>query len=255
MTGIRRSLLATLIVSLSLLGACTPAQLETLARPEATPSGLSEEAWSHALAAHEQATVLGLTVKPLIAVIDFSRPSTERRLWVVDINTREILANEFVAHGVRSGGVYATRFSNRWGSNQSSLGTFVTANAYYGVRGLSLRLKGLEPGINDRAWDRGIVLHGTPNVTPERARQGSQGRTEGCPAVSREAARRLVPLLEDGVVVFAWYPDHDFLARSDFVDRSLSWIRDTSGPPVVRSGPAATIVPTRSPSTAQTNDR
>lgn len=255
MAGYRRSLLATLLLPLLLLGACTPAQLESLPWPESTPSGISEEAWAHALAAHEQATVLGLTAKPLVAVIDFSRPSTERRLWVVDIHTREVLMHEYVAHGVRSGGVYATMFSNRWGSNQSSLGTFITANSYHGVRGLSLRLKGMEPGINDRAWDRGIVIHGTPNVSPERARYGTQGRTEGCPAVSRDAARRLVPLLEDGVVVFAWYPDQNLLARSEFVDRSLSWIRDTSGPPVVRSEPAATTDPTRSPSTAQTSGR
>ncbi len=255
MAGYRRTLLATRLVPLLLLGACTPAQLESLPWPESTPSGISEEAWAHALAAHEQATVLGLTAKPLIAVIDFSRPSTERRLWVIDTHTRDVLMHEHVAHGFRSGGTYATRFSNRWGSNQSSLGTFVTANSYRGVRGLSLRLKGVEPGINDRAWDRGIVIHGTPNVSPERARYGSMGRTEGCPAVSREAARRLVPLLEEGVVVFAWYPDQNFLARSEFVDRSVSWIRDTSGPPVVRSAPAATTDPTRSPSTSQTGGR
>lgn len=255
MTGLRRTLLATTSVLLSLLGACTPAQLETLPWPDAMPSGIPEEAWMHALAAHEQATVLGFTSKSLLTIIDFSRPSTERRLWVVDIHTRQVLAHEYVAHGVRSGGVYATRFSNRSGSNQSSLGTFVTANAYYGVRGLSLRLRGLESGINDRAWDRGIVIHGTPNVSADRARSGSQGRTEGCPAVSREAAQRLVPLLEDGVVVFAWYPDHDFLARSEFLDRGLSWTRDTSGPPVLRGAPAATTAPTQSPSSAQRDGR
>jgi hypothetical protein len=252
----RRFLLATLIVSMSLLGACTPAQLESLPVPEESPSGLSEEAWAHALAAHEQATVLGHTTKSLLAVIDYSRPSTERRLWVVDINTREVLMNEYVAHGFRSGGVYPTRFSNRYGSKQSSLGTFVTEGAaYYGVRGLALRLKGLEPGINDRARDRGIVIHGTPNVSEQRARYGNQGRTEGCPAVSREAAKLLVPMLEDGVVVFAWYPDHNFLTRSEFVDRTLSWTRDTDGPQFVKWVPAVTSGPTRNPSISQRDDR
>jgi len=255
MAPFRRLLLATILVSISLLGACTPAQLDSLPWPEATPSGISEEAWAHALAAHEQATVLGYTSKSLIAVIDYSRPSTERRLWVIDINSREVLMNEYVAHGVRSGGVYPTMFSNRVGSNQSSLGTFVTENSYYGVRGLSLRLKGLEPGINDRARDRGIVIHGTPNVTADRARYGNQGRTEGCPAVSRDAARRLVPMLEDGVVVFAWYPDHNFLARSEFLDRSLSWTRDIDAPPVVRAAPAESSDLTRSPSSGRTGGR
>jgi hypothetical protein len=255
MAGSRFTLLATTILSLSLLGACTPAQLDTLPWPESTPSGISEEAWAHALAAHEQATVLGYTSKSLIAVIDFSRPSTERRLWVIDLGTHEVLMNEYVAHGFRSGGVYPTKFSNRYGSKQSSLGTFITENSYYGVRGLSLRLKGVEQGINDRARDRGIVIHGTPNVGPDRARSGSMGRTEGCPAVSRDAARRLVPMLEDGVVVFAWYPDHNFLARSEFVDRSLSWTRDTSGPPVLRSAPGESSAPTQSPSTGQRDGR
>ena len=255
MPDLRRCLLATFTVSLSLLGACTPAQLETLPWPEETPSGLSEEAWAHALAAHDQATILGYTSKSLIAVIDYSRPSTERRLWVVDIDSREVLMNEYVAHGVRSGGTYPTMFSNRYGSNQSSLGTFITENSYYGVRGLSLRLRGLERGINDRARDRGIVIHGTPNVSEERARYGTQGRTEGCPAVSREAAARLVRMLEDGVVVFAWYPDHNLLTRSEFVDRSLSWTRDTDGPQFVKWVPAVTSVQTRSPSTEQRDDR
>lgn len=255
MAGFCRPLLATLIVALSLLGACTPAQLESLPWPEASPPGLSEEAWAHALAAHGQATVSGYTASSLLAVIDFSQPSTERRLWVVDLDTREVLMNEYVAHGVRSGGIYPTMFSNRYGSNQSSLGTFITENSYYGVRGLSLRLRGLEPGINDRARDRGIVIHGTPNVSAHRARAGTQGRTEGCPAVSREAATRLVPMLEGGVVVFAWYPDHDFLARSAFLDRTLSWTRDTDGPQFVKWVPAVTIDPIRSPSTAQRDDR
>jgi hypothetical protein len=255
MAAFRRSLLATLIVSMSLLGACTPAQIESLPVPEASPSGLSEEAWAHALAAHEQATILGYTTKSIIAVIDYSRPSTERRLWVVDINTGEILLNEYVAHGVRSGGIYPTMFSNRYGSKQSSLGTFITEDSYYGVRGLALRLKGLEPGINDRARDRGIVIHGTPNVSEQRALYGSQGRTEGCPAVSREVAKRLVPMLEDGLVVFAWYPDHNLLARSDFLDKSLSWTRDTDGPQFVKWVPAVTIGPTRNPSISQRDDR
>ena len=255
MTGLRRSLLATISVSLSLLGACTPAQLETLPWPETTPSGLSEEAWAHALAAHQQATILGYTSKSVMAVIDYSRPSTERRLWVVDLNTGDVLMNEYVAHGYRSGGVYSTKFSNRYGSKQTSLGTFITENSYYGIRGLSLRLRGLEAGINDRARDRGIVIHGTPNVSDKRARTGTQGRTEGCPAVSREVARLLVPMLEDGVVVFAWYPDYNFLTRSQFVDRSLSWTRDTDGPPVVRWAPVGTTDQTRSPSTSQKDGR
>ena len=215
----RPAFLRRLACGLALLSvSCVPGPGDWVPGPEAGPAGMSAEAWSHGLAAYNRASVEGRTRSPLLTIIDFSLPSNQRRLWVVDIGTGEVLATEHVAHGVRSGGLYSVSFSNRDGSNQSSLGTFVTARSYWGVRGLSLRLKGLEPGINDRAMARGIVLHGTPSVSETRARQGAIGRTEGCPAVSMEAARRLVPLLEDGVVVFAWYPDRTLLARSAYLD-------------------------------------
>jgi hypothetical protein len=185
-----------------------------------TPRGISAEAWANGLAAHRQATLEGKTTSSLLTIIDFSRPSTEQRLWVVDVGTHEVLMSEYVAHGQHSGGLWATRFSNRDGTHQSSLGTFITATTYIGVRGLALRLRGLEPGINDNAWTRGIVIHGTPNVSAARARKGSMGRTEGCPAVPRESARRLIRLIENGVVVFAWYPDPAFLTTSEYVERA-----------------------------------
>lgn len=215
------------VLAASLLAAaCQPAYYGyPLVGPEVVPSGMTSDAWVHALAAHDEATARGLTSKPLLVVIDYSLPSDVRRLWVLSAHTGEVLAHEYVAHAARSGGVWATAFSNRDGSRQSSLGAFLTANRYMGVRGLSLRLHGLEPGINDRAWVRGIVLHGSPGVNAERARRGALGRTDGCPAVSVEAARRLVPLLEDGVVVFAWYPDRRFLVRSEFVDPGAAAIR------------------------------
>jgi hypothetical protein len=217
------------LIALLLGAACQPAYYGYHAPLPEAPAGISGEAWTHALAAHDRAARRGLTSRPLLAVIDYSLPSTERRLWVVNLETGEVLAHEYVAHAVASGGVWATAFSNRDGSRQSSLGTFLTAGRYIGVRGLSLRLHGLEPGINDRAWVRGIVLHGTPNVTPERARRGALGRTDGCPAVSVEAARRLIPLLEDGAVLFVWYPDPNFLARSAFVDQGAAAVRLSAG--------------------------
>jgi hypothetical protein len=156
----------------------------------------------------------------LLTVIYYTLPSTTRRLWVVDLGTSQVLMHEYVAHGAGSGGTFATGFSNRYGSKRSSVGTFVTGNTYVGVRGLSRRLKGLEPGINDRAWDRGIVIHGTPGVSAAKARLGKMGRTEGCPAVPRESARKLIGLLEEGSVLFIWYPDRTLLETSEFVDRS-----------------------------------
>src|ERR1044071_4009728 len=104
------------------------------------PAGMSSEAWVHAHAAYAHAERDGRAAKPLLTVSDSSLPSSARRLWVVDLSTNEVVMNEYVAHGERSGGTWATDFSNRFGSNRSSLGTFVTLNTYRGVRGLSLRL-------------------------------------------------------------------------------------------------------------------
>jgi hypothetical protein len=206
---------------LFLATACVGPGAETGVDPlryDAPPEGIPGEAWTHALAAHRQASLVGHTQSPLLTIIDFTRVATERRLWVVDVVTRQVHLTEFVAHGQHSGGLWPTQFSNREGTNQSSLGTFITASTYIGVRGLSLRLKGVEPGINDNAWSRGIVIHGTPNVSEARARKGTMGRTEGCPAVPTTSARRLIRLIENGVVVFAWYPERGFLSRSEYLD-------------------------------------
>jgi hypothetical protein len=203
---------------------CAHPRLQTAPAPAAlppVPEGMSQNAWVHAHAAYARVERDGRAAKPLLTVIDYSLPSSARRLWVVDLSTNEVVMNEYVAHGERSGGTWATDFSNRRGSNRSSLGTFVTLNTYRGVRGLSLRLMGLEPGINDKALPRGIVIHGTPNVSAARALAGRVGRTEGCPAVPLASARRLVRLLEGGSVVFAWYPDPHFLATSEYLDRSI----------------------------------
>ncbi|NOT07878.1 MAG: murein L,D-transpeptidase catalytic domain family protein [Gemmatimonadales bacterium] len=204
--------------------ACAPPRAQLDAWPAdipPAPEGMTTEAWVHARTAHTRATQDGLTSNPVLAVIDYSLPSSARRLWVVDLRTNDVLMNEFVAHGYGSGGTWATGFSNRHGSNQSSLGTFITLNTYSGIRGFSLRLKGLEPGVNDRALVRGIVIHGTPNVNAVRAAAGNLGRSEGCPAVPVASARRLIRLLEGGAVVFVWYPDPKFLAVSEYVDRTL----------------------------------
>ena len=174
---------------------------------EIIPAGISAELWTDALAAHRQAVTTGKTTSLTLTVIDYSRPATEKRLWVVDVISREVLETEYVAHGEGSGDRFATQFSNKTGSRQSSLGTFITGGTFNGVRGYSLRLHGLDPGINDNAYFRGIVIHGTPGVSESKARKGTMGRTEGCPAVSSEAARRLIPRIANGTVVFAWYPE------------------------------------------------
>jgi hypothetical protein len=183
------------------------------------PAEISSEAWRHATAAYQRAELRGLARSRVLTLIDYTLPATTKRLWVVDLGTAQVLMHDFVAHGSGSGRTMATRFSNVNGSRTSSVGAFLTGGTYIGVRGLSRRLMGLEPGINDRAFQRGIVLHGTPTVSAAAARLGKQGRTEGCPAVPKASARRLIQLLPEGSVVFGWYPDATLLERSEYVAR------------------------------------
>lgn len=153
-----------------------------------------------------------------LAVIDYSRPSTERRLWVFDLDQPRLLYSEYVAHGRNTGENFATRFSNDEGSLQSSLGLFRTAETYDGGNGYSMRMDGLEAGINDRARPRAIVMHGAPYVDPLQAlRQGRLGRSLGCPALRPQVAREVIDTLKQGQLLFAYYPDHRWLDRSRYL--------------------------------------
>ena len=150
-----------------------------------------------------------------LAIIDYSRSSLERRLWVFDLAQGRLLQREFVAHGRQSGELFAERFSNLPGSHQSSLGLFRGAESYSGRHGHSLRLDGLEPGFNDKARERAIVIHGAPYVSDALVRsQGRLGRSLGCPAVSTAVARPLIDSIRGGSFVFAYYPDPAWLKQS-----------------------------------------
>jgi hypothetical protein len=154
-----------------------------------------------------------------LAVIDYSRPSTEPRLWVFDLESEpRLLFAEHVAHGRGSGEDRAQAFSNIGGSHQSSLGLFLTAETYNGGNGYSLRLDGLESGTNDRARERLIVMHGAPYVDPDQARrQGRLGRSFGCPAVREEVAQEVIDTLREGQLLFVYFPDSDWLSASPFL--------------------------------------
>jgi hypothetical protein len=158
-----------------------------------------------------------------LAVIDYSRPSSEPRLWVFDLDGGRLLFEELVAHGRGTGERLAERFSNAEGSHMSSLGLFRTAEPYDGANGYSLRLHGLEPGYNDQAFDRAIVMHGAPYVSPDIIRkQGRLGRSFGCPAVRLGVARRMIDTLKNGALVFAYYPDRDWLTGSSYLKCSAA---------------------------------
>lgn len=153
-----------------------------------------------------------------LAVIDFSRPSTEPRLWVFDLERHELMFEEFVAHGQGSGDTLADTFSNIPESHQSSLGLFRTLESYYGRNGYSLRLEGLEDGINDLAYQRAIVIHGADYVSDAFIEQtGRLGRSHGCPAVRPEVAYPLIDSLKQNHYLFAYYPDTEWLESSSFL--------------------------------------
>ncbi len=177
---------------------------------------LSPRALAAALEAAAGARERGIAARQdLLTVIDYSLPSTAPRLWVLDLVRHKVLFHELVAHGAGSGDNFATRFSNDLDSRQTSLGLFVTAGTYEGGNGYSLRLRGLEPGVNDRAEERNIVIHGAWYVSAEHAsRYGRLGRSWGCPALPQDVAASVIDTIKEGSFVFAYAPDSSPLAHS-----------------------------------------
>lgn len=153
-----------------------------------------------------------------LTVIDYSLPSTQKRLWVYDLVNRELLYEELVAHGQGTGANMATQFSNVSESHRTSLGLFVTSSTYVGKNGYSLRLDGLDRGINDNARDRAIVMHGAPYVSESFVKaNGRLGRSHGCPAVSAAVARDMIDRVKGGGLIFAYYPDSKWLKTSKYL--------------------------------------
>lgn len=201
-----RSLMAFLLTTLLLAGQGAVAGELLNALHRAAPQ-LEPRALQGALQALRCAEREGAGEGRRLAVIDYSRSSLERRLWVFDLTHGRLLQREFVAHGRQSGELFAEHFSNQPGSNQSSLGLFRGAESYKGRHGQSLRLDGLEPGLNDQARARALVIHGADYVAPTWAQKyGRMGRSLGCPAVQQEVIGVLVDQLKDGQYLFAWHP-------------------------------------------------
>jgi L,D-transpeptidase catalytic domain len=183
--------------------------------------GLRSDVLSLALAATETAAERGLVKRrDVLTVIDYSLPSSQPRLFVFNLVTHKLLFRELVAHGRNSGGDRASFFSNDPGSLATSLGLYVTADPYIGGNGYSLRLKGLEEGINDMAWDRAIVMHGASYVSRAAIQAlGRLGRSWGCPAVRTEVAHQIIDRIRGGTAVFAYYPEQSWLKTSAFLHR------------------------------------
>jgi hypothetical protein len=193
--------------------------VEEISRAISAPTtGLRRDVLDLALKAYYCGRDRGFIEKPLLTIIDYSLPSTQKRLWVIDLERPRLLFNELVAHGKQSGEMSADSFSNALGSHKSSLGLFRTADTYRGRHGYSLNLDGLEPGINDRAYDRRIVVHGASYVAPEFvSKYGRLGRSLGCPALDYRVSHRVIDQIKGGGALFSFYPDNTWLSRSAFL--------------------------------------
>lgn len=186
---------------------------------ESQAPNLDKNVLKLSLTAYEHAKNKGVTDNSIITIVDYSKPSTEKRLWVVDLSNNKVLFNTWVAHGKNSGEVNSTSFSNTPESLKSSIGVFVTDTSIYtGKHGDSLRVQGLEAGFNDNAFKRDIVFHGAPYVSQAIAKAGRLGRSWGCWAVSPNIISSLVHTIRNKVLVIAYYPDKKWLNQSTFLN-------------------------------------
>ena len=159
-----------------------------------------------------------LNRKDIITILDFSKPSTEERLFVINLVTKKVIAKSLCAHGRNSGEIWAEKFSNNSESYQSSLGFYICSETYDGKHGYSLKLDGQEAGINDKARDRGVVIHGADYVSNNFiANNGKLGRSQGCPALPIEKNAKINNLIKGGTCFFIYHPTKNYKKQSAFV--------------------------------------
>lgn len=190
---------------------------------------LSKEAFLYAMQGYQSLQEGGeLKNDKILTIADFTLPSSKKRLFIIDMETGKLLFNTFVSHGRNSGTDMATRFSNRIDSHQSSLGFYVTGNTYNGKNGYSLKLDGMEGGINDNALARAIVVHGSAYVNEKIASaKGFIGRSFGCPAVPSKLAKAIINTIRNGSCLFIYGNDARYIAMSKFLSRPHSLLPDT----------------------------
>ncbi len=186
--------------------------------------GLDEEVLRYAFTGYLNLRGRGQILdKGILTVIDFSKPSTQKRMWIINVVKQKLLVHTYVAHGVNSGSNYATEFSNVPESFKSSLGFYVTAETYEGKHGLSLALDGAEPTINCKARERAIVLHGSDYVSAQHIQaKGRLGRSQGCPAVPMELKDQIIKLVKNRTALFIYYPDEEYLSKSTYLNNTFS---------------------------------
>ena len=156
--------------------------------------------------------------KDLLTIVDFSKPSTEKRCFVLDLKNQKLLYHTLVAHGKNTGINFAKKFSNKSGSYQSSLGFYKTAETYIGKHGYSLRLDGMEKNINHKARERAIVIHGADYVSDSFIRRhGRLGRSWGCPALPVEQSEEIITTIKDGSCLFVYGENENYFQLSQLL--------------------------------------
>jgi len=154
----------------------------------------------------------------VLTIIDYTKPSTEQRFFVLDIEKEKLLYETYVSHGEKTGGIFAEKFSNNIDSHKSSLGFFLTDNTYIGSKGYSLRLNGLEEGINNNARKRAIVIHGAAYADPSYIEStGRLGRSWGCPALPESLTPEIINSIKNGSVLFVNGNDLNYIKKSKFI--------------------------------------
>ena len=185
---------------------------------ESQTRGIDDNVLRLALTAYKNALKNGYVGKQVLTVIDYSKNSLTKRMWVFDMKNNRTLFNTWVSHGKNSGGFNSTSFSNTNGSLKSSVGVFQTESTYTGKNGYSLRLNGLERGINDAAYSRAIVVHGAAYANGNRVRTNTGlGRSWGCPAVDSSLAKPIINTIKDKSIIFAYGDDRRWLSGSRFL--------------------------------------
>lgn len=160
----------------------------------------------------------------LLTIIDYSQSSMLRRMFVIDMEAGRVLFNTYVSHGKRSGGEYASMFSNINKSNMSSLGFMVTAESYYGKCGYSMRFDGMEKGINDKVRSRSVVMHGSKYVGEAAiSARGKTGNSLGCPAIPSIEHKDIINTIKNGSCLFIYYPDMHYLSNSKVLNTTFDW--------------------------------
>jgi hypothetical protein len=185
--------------------------------------GLSQDAFNYALKGYTDMVSNGEVKKSnLLSIVDFSLPSSKKRLFIIDVATGKLLFNTFVSHGRNSGKEMATEFSNDLNSFKSSLGFFVTGNTYSGEHGFSMRLEGIEAGINDNAYNRSIVMHAANYVNEKVVKaKGFLGRSLGCPAVPPSLHKAIINTIKGGSCLFLYSPDSFYISHSKMLNQPL----------------------------------